>query len=241
MAKVYVGLSGYSYREWQGEGLFYPPGLKQADYLKHYATRYDTVEAVGMWQRMPSEATVAKYLKECPAGFHVSPKMHQKVTHITRLKPEGFETLKAFVEQLGPLEKADRLGPILVQLPPNLARNDALLEEFLVSLPLRSTLRWAMEFRSPSWQVPQTEQALRGAGVAWVAEDTDDEDAQRIDTAEHVYVRLRKTSYSDDQLKEWAEYFLAMVRAGKDCHVYCRHTDVDAPWRWADRLRELVS
>lgn len=241
MASVYVGLSGYSYKEWQGEGLFYPPGLKQADYLKHYSGHYNTVEAPGMWQRMPTESTIAKYIEQCPAGFQLSPKMHQKVTHLARLKPAGFETLEAFVAQLVPLEGAGMLGQVLVQTPPNLARNESLLAGFLAELPRRPTLRWAMEFRHGSWARDETHDALRQAGVGWVITDTDEEDAPRVETAGHVYVRLRKTQYSDDQLKDWAAYFRAKAREGKDCHVYCRHTDVEAPWMWADRLVELLS
>ena len=49
MAKAHVGLSGYSYKPWQGPGRFYPPTLKQKEILRYYATRYDTVELDGGW------------------------------------------------------------------------------------------------------------------------------------------------------------------------------------------------
>lgn len=241
MAKVHVGLSGYSYKEWQGEGLFYPVGLKQADYLKHYAAHYSTVEAPGMWQRMPTPSAVAKYIDQCPPGFQVSPKMHQKVTHLSRLKPDGHETLVAFADQMVPLERAGMLGQVLVQLPPNLARKEGLLEGFLAAMPRRPTLRWAFEFRHGSWRCPEAEAALRDAGAGWVVTDTDDEEAPRVVTAGHVYVRLRRTAYSDDQLKDWADFFLAQAAEGRDCHVYVRHTEVETPWRWADRLLELLA
>ena len=55
MAKAHVGLSGYSYKPWQGPGRFYPPTLKQNEFLRYYATRYDTVELDGVWYRLPSE------------------------------------------------------------------------------------------------------------------------------------------------------------------------------------------
>ena len=240
MAHVYVGLSGYSYKEWQGEGLFYPPGLKQADYLKHYAAHYTTVEAPGMWQRMPTESTIAKYIEQCPPGFQLSPKMHQKVTHLSRLKPEGFETLQAFAKQLVPLEQVGMLGQVLIQLPPNLARKDDLLAAFLAAMPRRETLRWAFEFRHPSWRCEETQAALGEAGAGWVITDVDEEEVPRIETAGFVYVRLRKLEYTDEQLKEWAAFFRAKAAEGKDCHVYCRHTEVETPWRYADRLLELL-
>lgn len=241
MAKVFIGLSGFSYKEWQGEGLFYPKGIKQADFLRTYASHYDTLEAVGMWQQIPSEATVARYAAECPPSFQLCPKMHRRVTHYTYLKPEGWETLRIFVENLIPLANKGMLGPILVQTPPNLKRDDALLEAFLANASHKNEVRWAFEFRNSSWQASEVEQILSAHNAAWVAEDTDEADAQRRDTADHIYVRLRRLAYTDEQLQEWAAYANEKAALGKDCYLFCRHKDVDAPWKWGDRLLELTN
>lgn len=240
MASFHIGLSGYSYKEWQGEGRFYPPELKQSKWLKFYADRYNALEADGTWYQMPSETGVSKWIAETPEGFRVSPKMHREVTHYARLKPTCIDSLKFFLKRLEPLESAGKLGALLIQLPPNLKRDDERLSTFLAEIPYRGTLPWSIEFRSETWHTLEVEQILRDRGVAWVANDTDDDDAQSRDTGSHVYARLRKTDYPDDLLKDWAQYFDSKLREGKDCYVYCKHQDAEAPWEWADRLIELV-
>ena len=240
MAKLYIGLSGYSYKEWQGEGRFYPPEMKQAKYLEYYVSRYNALEADGTWYQMPSESGVQKWIDQSPAEFKVSPKMHRQVTHYSRLKQDGMDSLKFFLKRLEPLEKAGKLGAILVQLPPNLKRDDERLAGFLAEIPYRDTLPWCIEFRNETWHAPEVEAMLRERDVAWVAADTDDADAQRRDTGSFIYARLRKTDYPDDLLQNWAAYFRGKMAEGKDCYVYCRHEDAESPWVWADRIIELL-
>jgi uncharacterized protein YecE (DUF72 family) len=121
-----------------------------------------------------------------------------------------------------------------------LKRDDALLSRFLDELPSRPDLRWAMEFRNDSWKASEVETLLRSRNVAWAAVDTEEGDAERRDTADFVYARLRKNEYPEDRLASWGAFLSAELRAGKDCYVYCKHQDAEAPWKWADRLRELV-
>lgn len=238
MARVRVGLSGYSYKAWQGPGRFYPEDLKPAQFLSHYATRYDTVELDGTWYRMPSEQMVRAWLEQTPPDFLFAPKAHRQVTHMRRLKPEALQPLLFMRDRLAPLAAAGRLGPILLQLPPNLRRNDERLAAFLSALPRDG--RWAMEFREPSWNAPEIETLLRSHGVAWVAAETDETTAELRDTADFCYARLRRSDYSDEALAEWAGRFRQAAAAGKDCFVYMKHEDEGSPWRWADRLLELT-
>lgn len=240
MAQLFIGLSGFDYKAWQGEGLFYPPSVKRAGYLEHYGTRMNSLELNGTHQALPSEASVDRWIKATPEQFIFAAKMHQRVSHFTRLKPEGLDTLKLFVERLEPMEKAGKLGPILVQLPPNFKRDEERLAAFLKEIPHRPTLRWTFEFRSDSWHTAEVEDLLRSHGVSWAVVETDEEAAQIRHTADFVFARLRRIEYTDDQLKTWAKFFRGQIREGRDCFVYCRHKDTVAPWKWADRLRELV-
>ncbi len=239
MAKLHIGLSGFAYKEWQGEDLFYPVGLKQAGYLEYYASRFETVESDGTWYQMPGEAMLNKWIANTPEHFLFTPKMHRQVTHYARLKPEAYEPAGVFLKKLEPLEKAGRLGAMLVQLPPNLKRDDERLSKFLEAMPKRPSLRWSVEFRNETWHAPEVEDILRAHDVAWVGWDIDDSAAQRRDTANHYYFRMRRSEYTDDRLKEWAAYFRSKVDEGKDCFVYCKHQDAEAPWKWADRLLEF--
>jgi uncharacterized protein YecE (DUF72 family) len=140
--------------------------------------------------------------------------------------------------RLAPLINQDRLGPILLQLPPNFRRDDDRLKTFLEQVP--RTVRWALEFRHESWHVQEVEELLRHYGVSWVAADMDESPAQIRDTAEFWYVRLRRSEYPEATLLKWAARFTDMARRGKDCFIYCKHDDKGSPWIWADRLLELV-
>lgn len=235
MGRVHVGLSGFSYKPWQGEGRFYPPELKQTEFLGFYAGRYETVEMDGTWYRMPSEEGVLKWLDGTPAGFTFSPKMHRDVTHMKRLKPETYDSARFFVGRLKPLLEAGKLGPILVQLPPNMKRDDERLSAFLAELP--TEFRYAFEFRHASWNDDAVAAILAERNAAFVAADTDEAEAVRRDTADFAYARLRKCVYDDETLDAWGASFLA---SGKPTWVFLKHEDEGSPWVWADRLRRTV-
>ena len=235
----YIGLSGYSYKAWQGPNRFYPPDIRPTEFLRYYATRYQTVELDGVWYRLPSEKTVQAWHTDTPPHFIYAPKAHRDITHIRRLKPEGFPMLMTMLQRLEPLHKAGRLGPILIQLPPNLKRDDERLETFLGSLP--TTYRWAIEFRHGSWHADETERLLRRHSVAWAAVETDEYEAEHRDTAQFRYVRLRKTEYGQAELRRWAERLQTACQQGQDCFVYCKHEDEGSPWLWADELNRLLN
>ena len=239
MAQAHIGLSGYSYKPWQGPGRFYPPALKQTGFLGYYATRYDTVELDGVWYRLPSEKAVADWLASTPPHFIFAPKVHRQITHRARLKPECYDFIRVMLGRLDPLLTAKRLGPLLIQLPPNLARDDDRLTAFLEQLPAGA--RWAIEFRHDSWHAPAVEALLRQFDVSWVAADTDERPAECRDTADFWYVRLRRSVYAEQDLVQWAGRIRTMAGQGKSCYVYCKHEDEGSPWVWADRLRELCA
>ena len=239
MAQAHIGLSGYSYKPWQGTDRFYPPALKQAGFLSYYATRYDSVELDGVWYRLPSEKAVADWLASTPSHFVFAPKVHRQVTHRSRLKPECYDFIRVMLSRLNPLLTAKRLGPLLIQLPPNLVRDDDRLTAFLEHLP--TAARWAIEFRHDSWHDPGIETLLRRFNVAWVAADTDERPAECRDTADFWYVRLRRSAYMEQDLEQWAGRIRNMSGHGKSSYVYCKHEDEGSPWVWADRLRELCA
>ena len=239
MAQAHIGLSGYSYKAWQGVDRFYPPTLKQAGFLGYYASRFDTVELDGVWYRLPSEKAVADWLASTPSHFLFAPKVHRQITHRARLKPECYDFIQVMLNRLNPLASAERLGPLLIQLPPNMKRDDARLGSFLGQLP--ATLRWAIEFRHDSWCDTGVEALLRQFNVSWVAADTDERPAECRDTADFWYVRLRRSAYDEAALERWAGRIRKLVEDGKSCFVYCKHEDEGSPWIWADRLRELTS
>ncbi len=239
MAKLYVGLSGYSYKPWQGEGRFYPASLKQKEFLGYYCEYYPAVEMDGTWYRMPSEAGVQGWIDGSPADFRYTFKAHRNITHIKRLKVECVEDVKFQLKRLEPMEKAGKFASLFFQLPPNFKRNDERLQEFLDGLPQGHS--YALEFRNETWFVSEVEEMLRAHGVAWVAWDTDESAGQRRDTGPFLYTRLRRESYSDEQLQGWAAWFQSALDKGKDCYVFFKHEDEGSPWIDADRLLRLFN
>jgi uncharacterized protein YecE (DUF72 family) len=238
MAHIHIGLSGYSYKPWQGPGRFYPEKLKSAEFLRHYASRFHTVELDGIWYRLPTDQMVRGWLEQTPSTFIFAPKAHRQITHMHRLRPDALTFVQLMLDRLAPLVEQKRLGPVLLQLPPNFRRDEGRLNSFLEQVP--RTVRWAIEFRHESWHAPEIEALLTHYGVSWVAADTDDSPAHIRDTADFWYVRLRRSEYDDTALMEWATRFNEMARRGKDCYVYCKHEDEGSPWIWADRLIELA-
>jgi uncharacterized protein YecE (DUF72 family) len=248
MAKLFIGLSGYSYKPWQGEDRFYPPELKAKDFLGFYANRYKAVEMDGSWYRTPSEEAVKGWIEATPEEFKFSFKLHRRITHMARLKPDCFDELKFICKRMTPMSNAGKLGPFLIQLPPNLKKDEARLEAFLQALPKTFDEiedyagpkgvkpRWSMEFRHESWNCDSVAEILKAKNVAWVASDRDEERAIRRDTADFHYIRLRRMETDQEILDDWSNYFKSVLAQQKDCFVYCKHEDEGSPWEWADYL-----
>src|SRR5712691_5150705 len=126
--KLFVGTSGYSYKEWKGS--FYPEKLPDREMLSFYAKQFSTVEINHSFYRMPTENLLMQLAKSVPEGFRFALKANQQITHIQRLR--GCEsTLKRFLEVASVLNDGDHLGPVLVQLPPTFKFDRPLLEDFL--------------------------------------------------------------------------------------------------------------
>jgi uncharacterized protein YecE (DUF72 family) len=131
MNPIHIGLSGYSYKPWQGVARFYPEKLKSAEFLRYYAGRFKTVELDGMWYRLPTEQMVHGWLDQTPSSFIFSPKAHRQITHMHRLRPDALAFVHVMLDRLAPLMEQKRLGPVLLQLPPNFRRDDDRLKTFL--------------------------------------------------------------------------------------------------------------
>jgi uncharacterized protein YecE (DUF72 family) len=194
-----IGTSGYSYKEWKGS--FYPEDLSAADMLCYYARKLGTVEINNTFYRFPTIKLLEGWASQVPEDFRFVLKVSQKITHFKRLKgvEEETEYLVKTVRALG-----DKLGALLVQLPPNLSRDDERLASFLGLLP--PGLRAALEVRNPAWRDPGVYTLLEKHGIALVASQTDEEpNPEIVRTAPWGYLRLRKSSYQPGELAAWSK------------------------------------
>lgn len=238
MSRLVVGLSGFSYKPWQGEDRFYPVGLKQKEFLGYYATRYSGVEMDSTWYRMPSKESIEAWIAGTPDDFRFTFKAHRNISHVSRLKPDCFDSVDFLTERLKPMRDAGRLGCIFVQLPPNFKKNAERLSEFIAHLD--EDYPWGIEFRNATWNDDETEAILREAGVTWVSWDTDDEAGVRRDSGKVIYARMRRDAYDDETMADWAGWFKSRLESGKECLVFFKHEDEGSPWVDADRMVKLL-
>jgi uncharacterized protein YecE (DUF72 family) len=231
-ARARIGASGFSYREWLGG--FYPAKLPASRMLAWYAERLTTVEINYTFRAMPRRSMLERWAVETPADFRFALKAPQRITHIARLRDTA-EAIRYFAETAMTL--GERLGPALFQLPPDMRRDDALLRDFLAMLGGR--LRAAFEFRNRSWFDPAVLQILCDAGAALCVAESDRLQSPVERTAPFLYVRLRKESYDETALAQWAAR-LGQLGAGADeIYVYFKH-EVDAP-ALASRLTSMLA
>jgi uncharacterized protein YecE (DUF72 family) len=217
---LFVGTSGWQYKDWRG--VLYPSGLPVRLWLEEYATRFATVEINNAFYRLPSRETFAAWRERTPPGFVVAVKASRYLTHIKRLREpeEPVERLMSHAAGLG-----DRLGPVLLQLPPTLRADAGLLDACLRCFP--DTTRVAVEPRHASWWTPEVRGVLeaRGAALCWA--DVLARPATPLwRTTDWGYVRFHQgrarpwPHYGLKSLRSWVRRVAAAWPAGKDVHVY---------------------
>src|SRR5580693_7218298 len=99
--QLYVGTSGFSYKEWKGS--FYPEDLPQKEMLQFYGQRFRSVEINSSFYRMPEAKALEAWSKEVPADFKFVLKAWQQITHRQRLKNSS-EALSDFLNVAGALK-----------------------------------------------------------------------------------------------------------------------------------------
>ncbi len=220
MSQLFIGTSGWAYRHW-GEGHFYPEKLRTYEQLAFYAQHFGTVELNVTFYRYCRPSTYEKWRDTTPAGFVFAAKVHRDVTHRRRLVEvaEPLGDMLAAAQQLGA-----KLGPLLFQLPPSFQADAQLLADTLALLPpgIRST--W--EPRHRSWFAEETYRVLRETNAALTIADSPRYACVEEVTADFVYIRLHghdkmyASSYTDQQLAEWASKVRRWLDEGRDVYVY---------------------
>jgi uncharacterized protein YecE (DUF72 family) len=238
---IAIGTSGWSYPHW--DGVLYPLGTPPRDRLGYYTQRFGTVELNASFYRWPRAASFARWRERLPPGFQLSVKAPRGLTHAKRLyAPE------AWVDRLSQCwhELGDRRGVLLVQLAPGQARDDARLDYFLGRLP--SWVRTTVELRHPSWVDDEVFRLLERHGAAYCVMSGAGLPCVLRATAPFVYVRLHGPdphhlyagSYSDDDLRWWAERVREWDATGRDVYLYFNNDGDGNAVRNATTLRSLL-
>jgi uncharacterized protein YecE (DUF72 family) len=219
MPPLRIGISGWTYSPWRGT--FYPRDLTQKRELAYASRELNSIEINGSFYSLQRPSSYQTWYDTTPEGFLFSIKAPRFITHMKRLRNVEAPLANFFAS--GPLALAEKLGPILWQLPPNFQFNAPVLEAFFEQLPRTTTqaaklakkhderlkgraltktdadrpLKHALEIRHDSFKSPEFVTLLRKHKVALVVADTAGKwPAMEDITADFLYLRL----HGDEQI-----------------------------------------
>jgi uncharacterized protein YecE (DUF72 family) len=207
---IRVGIGGWVFKPWRGT--FYPKGLPQARELEHASRAVTTIEINGTFYGSQKPASFQRWAAETPDDFVFSLKGPRFTTHRAKLA-EAVSSVERFFAS-GVLELKSKLGPTLWQLPPTKAFEAEDFAAFLALLPQRldgRPIRHAVEFRHPSFCVPEFVALMRKFSVAIAVVDSDAHPLVADVTGDFVYLRLQRTEeeiasgYPPADLATWAK------------------------------------
>jgi uncharacterized protein YecE (DUF72 family) len=230
---LYVGTSGYSYREWKSK--FYPKDLPARQMLAFYGECFRTVEINSTFNGTPKTSVVEGWAKTVRGDFKFALKAPREITHLKRLKDVG-DLVANLLEAAGAL--SEHQGPVLFQLPPTSKKDMPRLHAFLGLLPLQHCA--AFEFRHPSWFDDEVLGLLRDHRAALCVADAEgDLEVPLVATADWGYLRLRRPDYSDAELKMWVKW--VREQDWRSAFVFFKHEDEGKGPRMAQRFMELAA
>lgn len=160
-AALYVGCAGWSLPREQ-----WPAFVEQGTHLQRYASRFSAVEINSSFYRPHLPRTYERWRESVPAGFRFSVKMPKRITHELRLQ-QCSTALDEFLAQC--LQLDEKLGCLLVQLPPSLSYEPLVAGAFFDALRQRFAGAVVLEPRNASWLA--AESLLQAFEIGWVNAD----------------------------------------------------------------------
>jgi uncharacterized protein YecE (DUF72 family) len=218
--RVLAGTSGFSYAGWSPR--FYPAGLPAKRFLAHYSSRLPACELNNTFYARPREDRIRAWRDAVPDDFRFIVKA-QRGASVRALYGDAAESVGWLTEFLPVF--GDRLGAVLWRVPSEIPRSDERLAALLAAWP--RSLPLVVEAQHPSWVADETFAALRNAGAVLCTTDLDDQeeipDIRR--TGPFLYLRLRRTAYTDADLDAWARRIVPFLDDGLDAYVLFRHDE----------------
>ncbi len=238
LRNLYIGCAGWQVPKSLAENFG-----GEGTHLERYAHRLRAVEVNSSFYKEHRHRTWEKWRNETPDGFRFAVKAPRRLTHDQGL--QGTEGLDAFLEQIGGL--GNKLGPVLLQLPPKLAFHPEAMRAFFETLRARHPGPVVCEPRHESWLTEEANAFLEEHRVA----------RAEVDPSRHAgddepggwpglrYVRLHGSpkrfysEYEEPWLREMAQQLRAFSR---DAETWCifNNTARDGGARNALTLQRLV-
>ena len=216
---VLVGTSGWQYRHWRYT--YFRKGTPQNRWFEQVMRDFRTVELNVTFYRLPRTEVFAGWYARSPDDAVITVKASRYLTHIKRLK-DPKPSVDMLLERIRPL--GHKLGPILVQLPPDLQVDVAALDDTLRAFP--SGLRIAVEPRHESWWTDDVRRCLtvHNAALCWA--DRHGPITPLWRTADWGYLRFHEGKYdpwpfyTDGELAWWTDRILDTYPDDEDMYVY---------------------
>jgi len=222
MKNLYIGTSGWSYPSWKG--IFYPENLSERKWLEFFAENFKTVELNSPFYRLPKESTFSGWYRRTPKDFIFAVKVSRFISHVKYLK-DCKKAWEIFYQRAKLLK--EKLGPFLIQLPPNWKKDLKRIKDFVkMARKVSPKERFVFEFRHESWFCPQVYQYFKKEkNITFCIADSKRWPKITELFGDFVYIRfhgpgsLYASKYSKDQLKEWAKIIKKFLK--KDIDVFC--------------------
>jgi len=242
-SELHIGTSGWSYKHWSE--IFYPKDIKPDKYLEFYITRFSCVELNSSFYNLPLKTTVAGWMNRTPETFKFCPKLSRFITHQLQLVNTEEALHKYFYVFEG---MKDRIGPVLIQLPPGLSYDKSLISNFFDLINEKySQYLFAVEVRNKSWITDNFFNLLAQYGITFVIADSGNRyPYYEAVTADCVYLRfhgreqLYASDYNEADLKLYAEKILNWLVEGKAVWVFFNNDYHGFAVKNAEKLREIV-
>ena len=243
-AKIFIGTSGWSYNHWSG--LFYPSDLDARHYLEFYMTRFDCVELNSSFYHLPFKSTVEGWIRRTPENFKFCLKLSRLITHQLHLVNTGPPLVKFYNVFEG---LKNRLGPVLIQLPPQMTYEESLIIDFLDLLKRNCPgYRFAFEVRHKSWLNDTFFSILSEYKAAFVIADSGNRYPYNESvTTDIVYLRFhgREQLYASDYgtsiLKEYATKIKQWSEGGKNVWIFFNNDFNGYAVKNAKELKDILT
>lgn len=238
--KIHIGTSGWRYEHWRGP--FYPGGLAKESMLAYYSNHLPTVEINCSPYQPPQTETLLTWRDTCHSDFTFTVKAHLFISQETKIENE-IQILPSLLERIKILEY--KLGPVLIQLPPQGPFDANRLDDLLEQLP--SDYRYAFEFQHPSWYNARIYEALSRHGAAFCIYDQAGHQSPKEITADFVYIRLHgphdayRGEYDASDLINWAGDFYTWADQGKDIFCYFENDEAGYAVNNAMKLHRIIN
>jgi len=213
---IYLGTAGWSIAK--AAAAPFPP---DGSHLQRYGAVLNSVEINTSFYRPHQPATYARWADSVPDDFRFSVKLPRQITHELRLTQCDAE-LARFAGEVANL--GDKLGCVLVQLPPSLRFEAAVAQAFLTRLRQQFGVMLALEARHASWFGEDATALLRERHITRVRADPPaGQPGAHQATTELAYIRLHGSpkiyyaSYTDAFLEELAASLRQQNAAGSWC------------------------